>query len=62
MLLVRYILIFLIVYLLVRGFIRSFYIDDKPESRLRDEGDPSRKKISPKVGEFVDYEEIKEEK
>jgi hypothetical protein len=62
MLLVRYILIFLIVYLLVRGFIRSFYLEDPPKPRPRDEGNSSRKKISPKVGEFVDYEEIKDKK
>jgi hypothetical protein len=62
MLLVRYILIFLIVYLLVRGFIRSFYLDDKPDPRPGEEDNPSRKKISPKVGEYVDYEEIKNKK
>jgi hypothetical protein len=60
MLLVRYILIFLIVYLLVRGFIRSFYLEDKPPRRPAGPHDEKpKKRISKDVGEFIDYEEIK---
>lgn len=60
MIIVRFILIIMIVYLLVRGFVRSFYLEDKPDpSSKKDTGKgPGSKRISKKVGEYVDYEEI----
>lgn len=61
MIIIRFILIFLIVYLLLRGFIRSLFLDDPqrtPEPRRDDK--PKQKKISKEVGEFIDYEEIKD--
>jgi hypothetical protein len=61
MLLIRYLLIGLVVYLIVRSF-RSFgegsENSDKinqPHAAKKTEG----KKISKSVGEYVDYEEIK---
>ena len=61
MIIIRFILIFLIVYLLVRGFIKSLFLENPsrtPEQRRNDK-DP-KKKISKEVGEFIDYEEVKD--
>lgn len=58
MIIIRFILIFLIVYLLARGFIQSLFLEDpprKPEPRSKP---PQKKKISKEVGEFIDYEEV----
>ena len=60
MILIRFILIFLIVYLLVKGFIRSLFLEDPPEKMQetkKHEKEPV-KKISKEVGEFIDYEEV----
>ena len=60
MILIRFILIFLIVYLLVKGFIRSLFLEDPPEKMQetkKQEKEPV-KKISKEVGEFIDYEEV----
>ena len=61
MIIIRFILIFFIVYLLVRGFIKSLFLGDSsrtPEHRRHDK-DPN-KKVSKEVGEFIDYEEVKD--
>ena len=60
MIIIRFILICLIVYLLVKGFIRSFYLEDPPERTHEPESRKKvpEKKISRNVGEFVDYEEV----
>lgn len=59
MILIRFILICLIVYLLVKGFIRSLYLEDPPPNpSQRKDDNPSKKKISKDVGEYVDYEEV----
>ena len=62
-LLIRIGLICLIGYLIARSFAK--YGEDgakssEPESRIKKEETPS-KKISKKVGEYVDYEEIKDQ-
>lgn len=60
MLIVRYILILLIVYLLVRGFIRSLYLSDEPPRRRTEPHDEKpKRRISRDVGEYIDYEEMK---
>jgi hypothetical protein len=61
MILVRYILVFLIIYLLIRSFVR-YWTEEEPSS-----GSPgpekknkiTNKKISKKIGEYIDYEELK---
>lgn len=59
MIIIRFILIFLIVYLLLRGFIQSFYLQDPPRPPEPRKDPPPRKKgISKEVGEYVDYEEV----
>lgn len=61
MIIIRFILIFLIVYLLLRGFVQSLFLNDTqstPEPRKDDR--TKKKKISKEVGEFIDYEEIKD--
>lgn len=59
-LLIRFVLISLIIYLLVRSFTR--FIEGEKESGQKGRPDnyrPERdKKISKEVGEFVDYEEV----
>jgi flagellar biosynthesis/type III secretory pathway M-ring protein FliF/YscJ len=64
MILIRFILIFLIVYLLLRGFIRSLSLHDsstdrKNDQKFRDTPEKQNKKISRSIGEYVDYEETK---
>lgn len=61
MIIIRFILICLIVYLLVKGFVRSLYLEDPPqrnpeppETRKK----TSTKKVSKEVGEYIDYEEV----
>jgi hypothetical protein len=60
MILIRLALIGLIVYLLVRSFLRSGE-EDKQSSNNQD---PERKdsfttkKVSKKIGEYIDYEEV----
>lgn len=57
MIIIRFILIFLIVYLLVRGFIKSLFLEDNSaQEPVRDRR--KDKKISKNVGEYVDYEEV----
>lgn len=64
MILIRYLLIFLIVYLLLRGFVRSLFTEAPPSSdRFNIPPQPPKpgtKKVSKKIGEYVDYEEIKQ--
>jgi hypothetical protein len=60
----RYILIFVIGYLIVRSFIKfgeegkTLTDKHKPDEKAKT---PS-KKISKRIGEYVDYEEIRKEK
>jgi hypothetical protein len=62
--LIRFILVSLIIYLLFRSFIRFFAeeADDahrKNEKQYNDTGSKA-KGVSKEVGEYVDYEEIKD--
>lgn len=62
MILVRYFLIALIVYLLVRSFVK-FGQENKSDSQLGKSEDGSKaekRKIPKSVGEYVDYEEVKD--
>jgi len=60
-LLIRTILVFLIIYLLVRSFVRFFAEEsdalDRKEQR-RKEAEAKNKGVSKKIGEYVDYEEV----
>jgi signal peptidase I len=60
MLLIRFFLISLIVYLIVRSFLRSLVVNEpenrRPEPEKRD--NITIKKVSKEVGEYVDYEEV----
>jgi hypothetical protein len=61
MFLVRYLLIGLIVYLIVRSF-RSFGETSDKSDRIRDPQSTKKaegKKVSKSVGEYIDYEELK---
>ncbi|HLN20238.1 MAG TPA: hypothetical protein VK213_04060 [Bacteroidales bacterium] len=50
----------MIVYLLVKGFIRSLYLEDPPEAaKKKDEAKGgSSKRISKNIGEYTDFEEV----
>jgi hypothetical protein len=64
MILVRFFLISLIAYLIVRSFVK-FGQDDKSgqgTGHSERDGEASSKKVSKSIGEYVDYEEIKEKK
>jgi hypothetical protein len=63
MILFRYFLIGLIVYLIVRAFLRYSDKDKGPEQRNGSGATEKNvtKRISKEVGEYVDYEEIKED-
>jgi hypothetical protein len=64
MLLIRYILVGLIVYMIIRSFIR--YSNEEESPKLKKDPDNSSnittKKISKEVGEYIDYEEIDKKK
>ncbi len=64
MILIRYFLICIIGYLIVRAFVR-FGKGDQPSADLHKQAGrdnvPS-KKVSKEIGEYVDYEEIKKNK
>ncbi len=60
MFLIRYILIGLIVYLLVRAFLR-FGEGEKPQEDRNEPGqknNTSNKKVSKEIGEYIDYEDL----
>ncbi|HEX7494903.1 MAG TPA: hypothetical protein VF346_11830 [Bacteroidales bacterium] len=61
MILIRYLLICIIGYLIVRSFVKfggqEKFSDNKRE-RVKKDNDTS-KKVSKEIGEYVDYEEIK---
>lgn len=61
MILIRYLLIGLIVYLVVRSF-RSFGQNPQQSDKVKEPQEAKKaggKKISKSVGEYVDYEELK---
>ena len=61
MVLIRYLLLCIIGYLIIRAFIKFGDADGssarKRETVNKDKG--PRKKVSKKIGEYIDYEEIK---
>jgi hypothetical protein len=63
MILIRYLLICLVGYLIVRSFVLFGKEDPKRDINQDEKKDkiPS-KKVSKKIGEYIDYEEIKKEK
>lgn len=61
MILIRYILICVIGYLLVRAFM-NFSREERTSADKHEAGNKdnvTQKKVSKKIGEYVDYEEIK---
>jgi len=64
MILIRYLLICIIGFLVVRSIIK-FGKDDKSSTNLHQQGSKDKvtsKKVSKKIGEYIDYEEIKKDK
>jgi len=61
--LVRYLLLGLIVYLLVRSFMKYSHSDSSlnQEDQPFDNSEEAGKKVSKSIGEYVDYEEVKDE-
>jgi large-conductance mechanosensitive channel len=61
-LLIRFILVGMIIYLLVRSFAR-YFAEEKEEHRYREDESSKEQKqkgVSKEVGEYIDYEEIKD--
>ena len=61
MILIRYLLIILIGYLVIRSFI-SYGKEGDPSTdkgKMGKKNSPPAKKVSKEIGEYVDYEEIK---
>ena len=60
MILIRYLLIGLIIYLGIRSFSRFWKLDDPVERKSEPEkkSDVTIKRVSKEVGEYVDYEEV----
>jgi len=60
MLLIRFLLISLIIYIIIRSFVR--YNNEEKSSKLNKDPDKNgnlpNKKISKEVGEYIDYEEV----
>jgi hypothetical protein len=59
MILIRYLLIGLIVYLLVRSFVRFGDGSGNRQQGVKSEDKQTGKKVSKEIGEYVDYEEVK---
>jgi hypothetical protein len=59
MILIRYLLIGLIVYLLVRSFVRFGDGPDKRQDGIKSNDKQAGKKVSKEIGEYIDYEEVK---
>ena len=61
-LLIRFILVSLIIYLFIRSFVR-FFAEEEDSRNNRDHGnyhksEPQNKGVSKEIGEYVDYEEV----
>jgi hypothetical protein len=64
MILIRYLLICIIGYLIVRSIIK-FGKEDKSSTNIHQQGGKDKvtsKKVSKEIGEYIDYEEIKKDK
>ena len=57
---IRFVLISIIVYLLVRSFVRFFQEQNGQDPRNRSDHNDSQKQsgVSKEIGEYVDYEEV----
>jgi large-conductance mechanosensitive channel len=60
MILIRYILIFIIVFLITRSFFRFNQVEDNKgkDTDRSDRNKSQEKKISKEIGEYIDYEEV----
>jgi large-conductance mechanosensitive channel len=61
--LIRFILVGIIIYLLVRSFTRYFAEQEEEARKRASEGskEPGPKGVSKEIGEYIDYEEVKDE-
>jgi hypothetical protein len=61
MILIRYLLLCIIGYLTIRAFVKFGEQDGMPGKKRETvkKDDVSQKKVSKKIGEYIDYEEIK---
>jgi hypothetical protein len=59
MILIRYLLIGLIVYLIFRSFSSSAGQPSSGPQQQNNDSKPPVKKVSKEIGEYVDYEEVK---
>lgn len=57
-LLIRFVLIAIIIYLLVRSFVMYFAENDTSEHDHESRKNSKSKGVSKKVGEYVDYEDV----
>ncbi len=64
MILIRYLLIFLIGYLVIRAFVNYSHSDanETGEHNVKKKDQAPSKKVSKEIGEYVDYEEVKKGK
>jgi hypothetical protein len=61
MILIRYLLLCIIGYLIIRAFVKfgdEYGSSDKKRETVKKDKGP-QKKVSKKIGEYIDYEEIK---
>jgi hypothetical protein len=59
MILIRYLLIGLIIFLLVRSFVRFGLGHDNKQDSFKSDDKQAGKKVSKEIGEYIDYEEVK---
>jgi hypothetical protein len=59
-LLIRFILVSIIIYLLIRSFVRYFEEQDSstPDNDNYQKKETKKKGVSKEIGEYVDYEEV----
>jgi large-conductance mechanosensitive channel len=64
MIFIRFILISIIVYLIIKAFLNFATDEHKSSAKYRSEGNGNNppKKVSKEIGEYIDYEEVKKEK
>ena len=62
MILIRYVLVGLVIYLVIRSFLRFWQLDEPTERKSKPdkESDVTIKRVSKETGEYVDYEEVDE--
>jgi large-conductance mechanosensitive channel len=62
MILIRFALVSLIIFLIVRSFLRLGEETKRAEDSIhgpKNDKKPDNKKVSKKIGEYIDYEELK---